>query len=115
MSGIQILIIFAGLQSISPSIYEAANVEGASGWEKYWLITFPMVSPVLLLSVVYTIIDSFTAFNNWVVVLIKNTMFGKQEFATGSAMSFIYFAIVSTFVGLVILIGNKVVFYYDKK
>ncbi|MFW6306743.1 MAG: carbohydrate ABC transporter permease, partial [Bacillota bacterium] len=43
-SGIQILIFLAGLQSISPSVYEAAEVEGATGWESFWLITFPMIS-----------------------------------------------------------------------
>ena len=114
MSGIQILIMFAGLQSISPSLFEAADVEGASSWEKYWLITFPMISPVLLLATVYTIIDSFTAYNNWVVVLIKDTMFASQKFGLGSAMAFIYFAIVSVIVALVMFIGNKAVFYYDK-
>src|SRR5690606_35355049 len=56
-SGVQILIFLAGLQSIPPEIYEAADVEGATPWEKFWLITFPMVSPLILTNLVYTIID----------------------------------------------------------
>ena len=58
-SGIQIIIFLSGLQSISPSLYEAADVEGCSAWESFWKITFPMVSPLLLVNCIYTIIDFF--------------------------------------------------------
>src|SRR5690554_3064516 len=63
-SGIQILIFLAALQSIPKSLYEAAHMEGATGWEAFWKITFPLVSPLLLVNVVYTIVDSFTAADN---------------------------------------------------
>ena len=43
-SGIQIIVFLSGLQSISPSLYEAADVEGCTAWEAFWKITFPMVS-----------------------------------------------------------------------
>ena len=39
-SGVQILIFLAGLQSISPSLYEASSMEGATAWENFWKITF---------------------------------------------------------------------------
>lgn len=55
-SGVQILLCLAGLQSISIGLYEAARMEGATKWEEFWKITFPMVTPVLLVSVIYTII-----------------------------------------------------------
>ena len=42
-SGVQILIFLAGLQSISPSLYEASSVEGCTAWENFWKITFPMI------------------------------------------------------------------------
>lgn len=60
LSGVQILIFLAGIQSISPSIYESASVEGATAWEMFWKITLPMVSPMLLVNVFYTIIDYLT-------------------------------------------------------
>ena len=53
-SGIQIIVFLSGLQSISPSLYEAAHVEGCSAWEAFWKITFPMVSPLLLVNCIYT-------------------------------------------------------------
>ena len=56
-SGIQILVFLAGLQSIPVSVYEAAEVEGASGWESFWLITLPMISPLILTTFVYTVGD----------------------------------------------------------
>jgi ABC-type sugar transport system permease subunit len=58
-SGVQILIFIAGLKSIDPMLYEVAQVDGASGWNQFWKITLPMLSPVILINIVYTIIDSF--------------------------------------------------------
>ena len=63
--------MLAALQSISPSLYEAAHVEGAGGFEKFWLITFPMCSSALLLCLIYSIIDSFVAYNNPIVLLTQ--------------------------------------------
>ena len=59
--GVQMLIFLSGLQSISPAIYESCSIDGASGWETFWKITLPMVSPMILVNTIYTIIDSFTA------------------------------------------------------
>ena len=74
-SGVQILVFLAGLQGISPSLYEASNMEGATGWENFWKITFPMISPLILVNSVYTIIDSFTSSNNELMGKIKDTIF----------------------------------------
>ncbi|MBR0327381.1 MAG: sugar ABC transporter permease, partial [Clostridia bacterium] len=63
-SGVQMLIFLAGLQSISPAIYESCSIDGATGWETFWKITFPMISPMILVNAVYTIIDSFTTNQN---------------------------------------------------
>ena len=52
-SGIQILIFLAGLQSIPASLYEAADVEGATGWENFWMITLPLLSPLILTNGLY--------------------------------------------------------------
>ena len=114
LSGVQILIMLAALQSISPSLYEAAHVEGAGGWEKFWLITFPMASSSLLLCLIYSIIDSFVAYNNPIVQLTQglreNMLYGQS-----AAMSWVYFAIIAVILGLVALIGSRFVFTYDKK
>lgn len=71
VSGIQILIFLAALQSISPSLYEASAIEGATAWENFWKITLPMVSPQVLVVAVYTIIDSFVSTTNPIMEYIK--------------------------------------------
>ncbi len=63
-SGVQILLFYASLKSISPVYYEVSKVEGATGWQTFWSITFPVISPYILLYSVYTIIDSFMYFGN---------------------------------------------------
>ena len=58
-AGVPTLIFLAGLQTISPSIFESSKVEGATGWENFWKITFPMISPMILVNTVYILIETF--------------------------------------------------------
>lgn len=109
-SGLQIVLNIAGLKSVSPQLYEAADVEGASSWEKFWKITFPLLMPILMINLIYTIIDSFTDYNNSVMAQILNL--GRQlQFAYSSALSVIYFIIVSVVVVIVYFIINKRITY----
>ena len=113
-SGIQIIIFLSGLQSISPSLYEAADVEGCSAWESFWKITFPMVSPLLLVNCIYTIIDFFMKNDNSVVELINSTMYGVQlNFGVASAMSWIYFGVALLFIAISTFIITRVVKSYE--
>lgn len=112
-SGIQILIFLAGLQSIPPSLYEASQVEGATAWENFWLITFPMVSPLIMTNVVYTVIDFFVSQSNTLVQLIRNTTFQGAGFGVSSAMSWIYFVSICLILGVIFLIFNRLVFYNE--
>ena len=110
-SGVQMLIFLAGLQSISPAIYESCNVEGASAWETFWKITFPMISPMILVNFIYTIIDAFTSSTNTVMSYI-NQVYGEAGKDTLSvAMAWIYFAIVIVFVLLAAAFMSAFVFY----
>ena len=70
-SGVQMLIFLAGLQSISPAIYESCKIDGATGWETFWKITFPMISPMILVNAIYTIIDALTRSDNNVMDLYR--------------------------------------------
>lgn len=111
-SGIQIFIFLAGLHSISPSLYEACYMEGATGWETFWKVTFPMVSPLILVNTVYTVIDSFTSFTNQTIEYIYNTAFGSgARFAYSSSLSLIYFLIVGACLGIVSFMVSRKVFY----
>ena len=108
-SGVQMLIFLAGLQSISPSIYEAARIDGASAWETFWKITFPMISPMILVNGIYTIIDSFTRNNNEVMKYIAGIYDVDQSQAT--AQYWVYFLIVFAIVALFAGIVSAYVFY----
>lgn len=108
-SGVQMLIFLAGLQSISPAIYEACQIEGATAWETFWKITFPMISPMILVNAVYTIIDSFTKRSNTMMSYISGIYTMESEKAT--AMSWIYFIVVMLIIGIVAAVASAFVFY----
>ena len=113
-SGIQIIVFLTGLQSISPSLYEAAEVEGCSAWESFWKITFPMVSPLLLVNCIYTIIDFFMKNDNRVIEKINDTMYGvRMDFGVASAMSWIYFGVALLFIGISSFIITRAVKSYE--
>jgi ABC-type sugar transport system permease subunit len=97
-SGIQIIVFLTGLQAISPSLYEAADVEGCTAWESFWKITFPMVSPLLLVNCIYTIIDFFMKNDNRVMERISEVMYKDFKFGPASAMSWIYFGVALGFI-----------------
>ena len=115
-SGVQILIFLAALQSISPAIYESCQIDGATSWETFWKITFPMVSPMILVNGVYTIIDNFTTESNSVMNVISNTYGGTEKGAKhiSAAMGWTYFLIVLLIVGLVAAVFSAFVFYQRK-
>ena len=95
-SGVQMLIFLAGLQSISPAIYESCSIDGATAWETFWKITLPMISPMILVNTVYTIIDALTNGNNIVMSFISSSTetYSSSGGGVTSAMSWIYFLIV---------------------
>lgn len=112
-SGVQMLIFLSGLQAISPAIYESCQMEGASAWETFWKITLPMISPMILVNLIYTVIDSFTAQSNTVMQYISSIYSGSGNSGQvlSSAMSWIYFLIVIVIVALVGGIMGRLVFY----
>lgn len=110
-SGVQILIFLASLQSVPASMYEVAKIDGATAYESFWKITFPMVSPLVLTNVIYTIIDSFG--DSPVTERIYQTAFQAQNFGLSAAMAWLYTIAVSL---LLIIIGyliSRRVFYHN--
>ncbi|MFW6256593.1 MAG: carbohydrate ABC transporter permease [Bacillota bacterium] len=112
-SGIQILIFLAGLQSIPGSMYEAARVEGATPWESFWMITLPMLSPLIMTNIVYTIVDSFTAGGNDLVEMIRSTSIGGAGYGIGMTMSIIYFMTIMVILVITMKIISGWVFYNE--
>ena len=117
-SGVQLLIFLAGLQSISPAIYESCSIDGASAWETFWKITFPMISPMILVNAVYTVIDSFTSASNSVMSFIQSVLAGenaKIDSDYGITMAWVYFLIVIVIVAVVAGILSTYIFYQRKE
>ena len=112
-SGIQIIIFLSGLQNISPSMYEAAQMEGCTSWESLWKITVPMVSPLMLVCWVYTIVDFFMKTDNQIMSKINDQMVIQLNYGYSSALAWIYFIVCMLFIGISSLIISKVVYNYD--
>lgn len=115
-TGVQILLFIAGLNSIPPSLYEAAKVDGSTGWEAFWKITLPMLSPVILVAAIYTVIDSFTDPLNSVVNYIMEISIREQlRLGYGAALSWIYFVVVFLLILLLVRISSGLVFYMGER
>lgn len=113
-SGVQVLLFLAGLHAISGDLYEASAVEGARAWEQFWKITLPMLAPIMLLNVVYTIIDTFTDYGNGVILMIYNTAFSQVRFGYSSALAWLYLLGIALFLGaLYALIKKRIVNLQD--
>lgn len=114
LSGIQIILYLSGLQSIPQSEYEAAQIEGATAWECFWKITWVRISPMTLVVVVYSIIDSFTNVSN---KMIKWTyeQYVANNLGVSSAMGWLNCIIA--FVVLVVVSAwmSRHVFYVNEE
>ena len=112
-SGVQILLFLAALQSISQSHYEVAKIEGASSWEILWKISFPLVSPIILVVVLFSIIETFYNFTNPIVNIINDNLRNPNQMAYGSALALIYFVVIAAVIAVLWWFINKFVIYLD--
>ncbi len=110
-SGVQILIFLAAMQGVPVQVYEAARIEGATGWESYWKITFPMISPLIFTCLVYTIIDTFTDYSNELMLTIQQMAFEQLRYAYACAMAWIFFVLVAIVIVVVHWAVGRYVFY----
>jgi ABC-type sugar transport system permease subunit len=112
-SGVQILLFLAGLQSVPRSLYEVSSVEGATPWQTFWKITFPLLSPYIVLNSVYSIIDSFTFYDNSVMLKV-NSLFNELNYEYSSTLAIFYCLIVLLITAIIIKITSKKSFYIEK-
>lgn len=104
--GIQTVLFLAGLQSIPGTLYEASRVEGATRWEEFWFITFPMLSRVTLLVTVFTIVEQMTSTR---IRMVSKTysMMTAGTYDKTSAMLWFYFLVVGGLMGILLLIYER--------
>lgn len=111
MSGVQIVIFIAALQSIASSLYEVARIEGATTYETFWKVTFPMVMPHIITCLVYTVVDSFAS--SEVVNLSYSMIFSSNKYGYGSAMSLVSMLAVCAVLFVVVALIQRRTFYYN--
>ena len=109
-SGVQMLLLLSAINNIPQSFYEAAVLDGAGAWVKFWKITFPAITPSLLVVIIYTIIDSFLDYDNLVMSMIRN-YYQNNNYTYSATIGVIYFVCVLALVGLVSLVMRKLVVY----
>ena len=117
-SGVQILIFLSGLQKIDRSMYEAAKIDGGSGWECFWKITLPTIKPLILLNCVYTVVFISNNDQNEIIELIKASMFSgtaEKGYGYASAMAWLYSVVVLLIVGLFALLFLAKKDVYEKQ
>jgi len=114
-SGVQVVILLAGLQSIPGTLYEASKCDGATVWENFWKITLPMMSPVILLCTIYTLVDSFTSSTNPIVEYILGIKTDVTNYEYASALGVIYFMLVFVLIAIVYAISKRAVFNSAEK
>ena len=116
------LICLAGLRSIPDSIYEAAEVDRASAWRRFWSITLPMVMPFLMLAVLFRAIENFKMFDmvnlltnggpgsltETVSITLKRAAFEKWQTGWSSALAIILFLTVFGAANIYVKVLNKV-------
>ena len=110
-SGVQIILFIAALQSIPGSLYEVARIEGATGYESFWKVTFPMVMPHMITNTIYTVVDRFSS--SEVIRLATRTYKELYNYGLSSAFSVVSTLITILILGLIVYLLNRRTFYYN--
>ena len=111
-SGIQILLFITALKAIPAQLYEVAGIEGASAWETFWKVTFPMLGPIIMVNLVYTVSDAFMDQSNTTMSLIVEEG-RKLNYAYSATMAWVYFIVVFLVIGLVYFIVDRRISYTE--
>ncbi len=114
------LLIFAGLQTIPDSLYEAADIDGATKWQQFFRITLPLLKPAILVALLFRTLDAFRVFDliyvltgggpanstETISIYAYKTMFAQLNFGAGSALSVIVFVCVALIsIGFIKILG----------
>ena len=109
-AGVQILIFLAGLQTVPKQLYESASLEGCTAWESFWKITFPLMSPMIFMNLIYSIIDFSTTSTNPVIQLV-NAQTANMNFGYAAGLTWMYLLVVLAVVGMVYwLLSRRIVY-----
>ena len=120
-TGYNMVFFLAGLQNIEYSVYEAANIDGASGWKTFWHITVPLLRPVIVMTGIMSINGTLQLFDESVNLtmggpsnttitmshyIYNNAFQGKANFGYTSALSFVVFILVAVLAVINLKVGD---------
>jgi multiple sugar transport system permease protein len=100
------LILLAGLTTIDDGLYEAARVDGANAWQRFWRITLPLMKPAILVALLFRTLDAFRVFDTIFImtggaldtesvsILGYNQLIERLNLGLGSAVSVLIFLCV---------------------
>jgi ABC-type sugar transport system permease subunit len=100
------LLVLAGMQTISDDVYEAARVDGASAWQRFWRITLPLIKPALAVAVLFRVLDALRMYDlpailtggangtTTLSLFAYQTAINQTKFGYGSALSTLTFVLV---------------------
>lgn len=108
LSGIQIIIFLGALQGIPESLYDAADLDGFSSFDKLWKITLPLSLPAIELNLVFSVLDSFTNSDNPVMTYVTNVSFSNLQLSYGSAIAWMYFLIIGILLAVSLLLVRRI-------
>ena len=129
--GGQMIIFLAGLQSIPGDLYEAASIDGGSGWHRLLYITVPLMTPTIFFNLLLGLIGGFQVFEQVFILIgtnggplqaglvymlhVYNKAFRDFEFGYSAALSVILFFIIFVLTLLLVYTSNRWVFYGDSQ
>jgi multiple sugar transport system permease protein len=121
------VVFMASLQGIPAEQYEAASIDGAGSWHKFWGITLPLISPAILFNLVTGMIVSLQIFvpgyiitqggpnfaSEFYVLYLFNNAFQNFKFGYASAQAFILFLIILVLTALLLRVSSRFVYYEE--
>ena len=129
LGGSTMIIFLAGLQGVSAQLYEAAEIDGANWWRRFWAVTVPQISPTMFFNLILGIIGSFQVFNSaylmtgggpdyatWFMVFyIYQEAFKSLHMGRGAALAWLLFIILLFFTLLQFRLSKLWVYYEGEK
>lgn len=123
--GGQMVILLAGLKGIPMELYEAAAIDGANWWSRFWRVTLPLLTPALFFNLIIAIIGAFQVFTQayimteggpnystlFYLLYLFRAAFENFRMGYASAMAWVLFIIVLTFTALQFILSDRWVFY----
>ncbi|MDE0078874.1 MAG: sugar ABC transporter permease [Caldilineaceae bacterium] len=123
--GGQMVILLAGLKGIPLELYEAAAIDGANWWSRFWRVTLPLLTPALFFNLIIAIIGAFQVFTQayimteggpnystlFYLLYLFRAAFENFRMGYASAMAWVLFIVVLTFTALQFMLSDRWVFY----